>query len=329
MTNLPSFKILSGKMPSEDVRVLTGWHSFDNAFLSKDGAVGLVLSPLELYGPTHSGKSTFAYSLAANIAKKLGSNIVLADIEGFNTETLSNCLTNQGFDGGLHLVTAEKDEEVLDEFCVKMGEKNNKVSIFDSIGAISPIAEVSGQHGEANMGRKAKLMSQHFRKVIHLTRNSPRLGIYINHQLPILGTIPGMTTGGGQAIKYLSNLRINVKHGKRIPEKKPETLAYFLEGTVDKNRHGYDGRKFQVFIISGWGVHSGMTAMFDSVAYGLATDDRGIIKINGETVGRKRNLLDLAMNGKDEVFAPFFELLEKNNTVSISADDEMEGDSEE
>jgi len=44
-------------------RIQTGLYSFDRAFVNAKGELGLPITSIELYGPTHCGKTTMAVSL--------------------------------------------------------------------------------------------------------------------------------------------------------------------------------------------------------------------------------------------------------------------------
>jgi hypothetical protein len=87
-------------------------------------------------------------------------------------------------------------------------------------------------------------------------------------------------------------------------------IGYCAKGKTEKMRFGGKGREFQYYIVPGFGVHAGATALFDCVELGLV--DRGnTLKVDGKSLGYlKKDYLDHANSGKSRKFDVFFELLE-------------------
>jgi recombination protein RecA len=305
-------------------RIITGLHSFDRAFINRQGDIGFVLgSAIELYGATHCGKSTIAYSLSGMLANKLSANIALADFEGLDIEFLETVMKSTGFDNKLYFIAEKNDETTLQKLA-NLIDKNVNIGILDSIGAISPISEVDGDLGESNMGRRAFLMAQFSRKMISILRDSPNKSLFmINHAYPKIGG-RGMETPGGEVKKYLSSIRISVKRKffKGKYEEFPDG-SYIIQGTVVKNRWGLKEKEFELFVLSGYGIHPGLTAMQDAVNLGLVERSR-TIKVNGVSLGYLKDVVEQAHAGNDEFFSPFYELL-----ANAEVPEESEKDADE
>lgn len=284
-------------------RILTGLHSFDQAFRNAKGDIGFpVGTTTEISGPTFCGKSTLAFGLSGLIAEETKSNIAFADFEGFDPEFLQTVLEQSKFDGTVNIVQNDNDEQTLDGLIdlLKLGEYS--VGILDSVGAISPISEISGDLGEANMGRRARLMAQFSRKAMHLLRFSNKSLFMINHVHPNLGSM-GTTTPGGETLKYLSAVRIRMKRKEDFPDQ-----SYAIEGKVTKNRFGYKDRQFHIVMLAGIGIHLGLTAMYDCFLLKLA--ERGkTVKIQGKSLGYLKTFFEEAHKGNNTVFSPFLELI--------------------
>lgn len=302
--------------------IKTGLHSLDLAFAGIQGETGLPLGILELYGPTFVGKSTLAYALLGLVAKKENKNFILADIEGFDQEHFIRCLETVGFDGHVQNLSGEKDEEIFDDLIVNLRREDVIGSLWDSIGAISPMQETKEVHGAAVMGRRAKLMAAHLRKNVHDRRNpnSKRLCIYTNHLLTNLGQ-PGSYTPGGSTIGYLSAMRVLVRRDENFPSAEvikagADCIAYTINGTIKKNRFGYRERKFSVFVVSGLGVHPGMTALWDCISYGLVKRGK-TLSIDGKSVGYLKGFIENAINKDNSAFDVFYELLENHKPKQI------------
>lgn len=303
--------IIHGDAP-EIKRLKTGLWSFDHAFQNKKGEIGFPLGKgTEVFGVTHCGKSTIVYGLAGLIAASQRKNIALADLEGFDPDFLVAVLENSGFSGEVQYIQKGTDEEILDELAVYLKKDEYGVGILDSIGAISPLSEQEGAIGEANMGRRGRLMAQFSRKGMKTIRmkgeDAPSI-FMINHAYPRMGGM-GIEAPGGRVKEYINSVRIQVKrrYWKSKYEEYPDG-SYVLEGKVVKNRWGFKDRIFYLFVLSGKGIHKGLTAMYDGMMLDLV-DRKKTIKIGDKSFGYLKNIVEEAQAGNDEFFEPFFEVL--------------------
>jgi RecA/RadA recombinase len=318
---------ITGMMP-EFRRVKTGLYSLDWA-LSDQDEVGYPLGQIsEFYGSNGVGKTTFAHSLSFILSREIQSNLAIADFEGMNVKLLIANAATQKYDGEVYRIQGVKDEEILQELlnCLSDKKKQYSVGIVDAVGSISPVSEAEGDLGDANMGRRAILMSQLSRKANHiLINNSQKSFILINHQHPIIGFGFGHTTPGGETKKYAASIRIQLSRMRL--KNKEETFpdgSYILKGKVVKNRWGLEDREFYAFVLAGKGVHSGLTAFYDSMMFGLVNRDK-IIKIGDKSFGTLKNLTEHAQANDDEFFQPFFDIL-KSSVSTVEENEIEEGD---
>ena len=311
-------------------RLETGLYSFDRAFENQKGEIGFPMGKgLEIYGPTNCGKSTIVYGLSGIIANYEEKNIALADLEGLDPDFLITVLENSGFDRDVQYIQKEDDEEVLDTLVHFLRDPKYGIGILDSIGAISPISEQEGAIGEANMGRRAKILAQFTRKCLKILRNPDAPTIFmINHAYPRIGG-KGVDTPGGEVKKYLASMRVQVKrkYYKGKYEEFPDG-SYIIEGLVVKNRWGYKDRNFWLFVLAGKGIHKGLTAMYDGIQLGLV-DRKRVISIQGETFGYLKDVVTKAQEGDDEFFEPFFEVLRNQEQTDKEVDEEQIDQEEE
>jgi len=305
---------------------LTGLWSFDHAFINSDDEIGMPLGcAYEVYGVSGVGKSTACYSLAGILGKQLETNIHLSDLEGFNPKHLGNILRFIGFTGDIHLGHQGTDNKILEDFediIHKRGkyenhDLNHTIGILDSIAAISPTAEREGDLEGANMGRRAFLMNQFSRRLLPTvhprTVGSENVYFLINHWLPRIGE-NGYVSPGGLGKNYLCAVQIHLKRkyiswkGKQVANL-PDG-SYLLEGTLHKNRHGFNRTTFQVFIKAGVGIHPGLTAVFDCLNLKLAKRGK-TIKIGDESHGYLTTMIRDDWDN-DEAFQPFYDALEEH-----------------
>lgn len=289
-------------------RIEIGWHSFDKALTNTHGDLGFPLGGIaEVYGASGVGKSTFCYSLAGNLSKQLDKFISLADFEGYDGEFMSDILSQVGFEGTVFISDAEEDEKRLDEFILSLKEKDG-VGILDSVGAISPISELGGSLGEANMGRRAKLMSQFCRKAIHLSRMKSKSFLAVNHMYQNIGGVGYMYTPGGKVLEYMSHVRIQMSKEQEFNDG-----SYSMKGKITKNKFGKGKGEFYVFVLSGKGVNKQLTWLYDAYKLDLIKVERGIVRIPGEDSGtRISSYIDMAHNKEYSAFDVFKEILDSH-----------------
>lgn len=296
---------VTGQIPRKG-RLITGWMSFDRAFINRAGEIGLPLYKLyEMFGPTGSGKTTLAACIAAKI--NASGTIEYGDLEGQDNDYIKSLLEIQHFTGTLNWLFKEEDEELLDDIASGLHREETSCAILDSIGAISPIAERQSSLADVNMGRRAQLLAKFTRRAVyHLRmRESPAVCFMLNHQLAVIGSKYPMTlTPGGDTKKYLAGERLKFKIDEKFDDD-----SYTVKVTVEKNRMGYSGREAKLFVLAGEGVHTGMTAVMDCIDLKLA-EKAHTISLNGKSYGYMKNLIGYAGQGDPEPFVPFLAALQ-------------------
>ena len=170
---------------------------------------------IEIYGPESSGKTTLALHAIAE-AQKQGGIAAFIDAEHafdrFYAENLGvdieNLLISQPDYG-------EQALEITDNL-IRSGALD--IIVIDSVAALTPRSELEGEMGDSKMGLHARLMSQALRK---LTANISKTGctvIFINQLREKIGVMFGNpeTTTGGNALKFYSSVRIDVRRSSQI-----------------------------------------------------------------------------------------------------------------
>ena len=303
-------------------RIVTGLRSLDRAFYNEKRQYGIPVGcGWEVYGATAIGKSTFVYSLAGIIAREQKGNIVLLDLENFDANFLESVLTSVGMTDGTINILSDYDshEDAMQNLLEMMKEPDNVVGILDSVGAVSPLAEMEGEFGEANMGKRAKLMAQYSRRAIHFMKfYQPFTMFMTNHMLANFSGY-GVSTPGGDVKNYLNTVRIQMRRKEEFDDG-----SYVLEGKVKKNRWGYENGHFFVVVLAGYGIHYGLTAMFDGMMSGRIKRGK-TVKIGDTSYGYLKDILKKAHSGDDEFFRPFYNG-NLSEEVADSNDPDLEGE---
>lgn len=330
----------TGDVPSATERVITGLHSLDLAVSDSMGHVGWPLRSLsEVYGPKSIGKTSFCLSLMGIIAASKHKNCTVLDLEIQERNTVEQILTKAGFDKELYYIMTrqnESPEETLGRFTDKMFEKNPDVALLDSIGAYQPNAVLEGDIGDRNVGQKALEMGQLAARLMRGLQlaDKPNSIFMTNHVHPKIGYMAmGNTTTGGETKKYLSHLRVNLSQAFINKSVVHFGSSWLVKGRIENNRFGYSNKDFYVFFVGGEGVHIGLTAMWECIAYGLANlsskkvQDSTTVTMDGQSFG-KMSTIFRDRDNEPERFIPFINRL-KAETLNSSSDEDIEEEVEE
>jgi recombination protein RecA len=171
----------------------------------------------EIFGPESSGKTTLTLHVIAE-AQKAGGTAAFIDAEHALDLTYAKKLGVQVDD----LLVSQPDtgEQALEiaETLVRSGAID--VIVVDSVAALVPRAEIEGEMGDAHMGLQARLMSQALRKLTAAISKSQTTLIFINQIRMKIGVMFGNpeTTTGGNALKFYSSVRLDIRRIESIKE---------------------------------------------------------------------------------------------------------------
>ena len=182
--------------------------------IALDAALGVGGVPkgrvVEIYGPEASGKTTLALHMVAQAQKK-GGLAAYIDAEHALDPDYARKL---GVDiDNLFISQPDSGEQAL-EICdqlVRSGALD--IIVIDSVAALVPKAEIDGEMGEMQVGLQARLMSQALRKMTASISRTNTCVVFINQIRMKIGVMFGNpeTTTGGNALKFYSSVRLDVR----------------------------------------------------------------------------------------------------------------------
>ena len=165
---------------------------------------------IEIFGPESSGKTTLSLQILASWQRQ-GKNCAFIDAE--HALNIDHAM-NLGVDPD-RLIISQPDfgEQALQitESLIK-SEKIDLI-VIDSTAALTPKGEIDGNIGDIHVGLQARMMSQALRKLTAICNKTGTTLIFINQLRQKVGVTFGSpeTTPGGNALKFYSSLRLDIR----------------------------------------------------------------------------------------------------------------------
>jgi recombination protein RecA len=256
---------------------------------------------IEIYGPESSGKTTLALHVVSQVQKKGGLAAFVDAEHALDPEYAKRIGVNLD-----DLLVSQPDtgEQALEITETLVRSNAVDVVIVDSVAALVPRNEIEGNMGDAQMGLQARLMSQALRKLTGVISKSKTTVIFINQLRMKIGVMFGNpeTTAGGQALKYYSSVRMDIRRTEQIKDA-DRVVGNRVKVKVVKNKVAPPFRIAEFDIMYNEGISTAGDVLDLAVKHELVGKAGAWYEYKGEKIGQGREAAKAFLRENPKVLA--------------------------
>lgn len=243
----------------------------------------------EIFGPESSGKTTLTLHIIAECQKRGGTcafidaehalDVSYAKALGVNTDELLVSQPDYG-------------EQALQIADMLVRSAAVELVVIDSVAALVPQSELNGEMGSMQVGGHARLMSHALRRLTGTIHRSNTAVIFINQIRMKIGNGPYVgnpeTTTGGNALKFYSSVRIDIRRIGSIKDGKDNPIGNLTKAKVVKNKVAPPFRVATFDVMYGKGISRAGELIDLGIAGDIVDKSGSWFAYKGEKLGQGR-----------------------------------------
>lgn len=241
---------------------------------------------IEIYGPESSGKTTLALHCVSQVQQKGGLAAFVDAEHALDPEYAARIGVKLD---DLLISQPDTGEQALEITETLVRSNAVDVVVVDSVAALVPRMEIEGDMGDSHMGLQARLMSQALRKLTGAISKSKTTVIFINQLRMKIGVMFGNpeTTAGGQALKYYSSVRMDIRRIEQIKDSET-VIGGKVRVKVVKNKIAPPFKLAEFDIMYNQGISVEGEVLDLGVKYGLVLKSGAWYEYKDEKIGQGR-----------------------------------------
>ena len=177
------------------------------------------------------------------------------------------------------------------------------IIVIDSVAALIPQSELEGNMGETQVGSQARLMSHALRKLTGTIHKSNVCVMFINQirmKINTMGYGNPETTTGGNALKFYSSIRIDVRRIQSLKDKE-EVFGNRTRVKIVKNKVAPPFREALFDILYGTGISRTGELIDLGVEHGIVDKSGAWYAYGSERLGQGKENVRAFLNDNDAI----------------------------
>ncbi len=256
----------------------------------------------EIFGPESSGKTTLTLHIIAECQKRGGTcafidaehalDVSYAKALGVNTDELLVSQPDYG-------------EQALQIADMLVRSAAVELVVIDSVAALVPQSELNGDMGAMQVGGHARLMSHAMRRLTGTIHRSNTAVVFINQIRMKIANGPYAgnpeTTTGGNALKFYSSVRIDIRRIGSIKDAKENPIGNLTKAKVVKNKVAPPFRVANFDIMYGKGISRAGELIDLGIAGNIVDKSGSWFAYKGEKLGQGRERVRDLINEDEDL----------------------------
>ena len=206
---------------------------------------------IEIFGESMTGKTGLALEAVAAVQKEGGTCAVIDAEHALNIEYCEQIGVNVD---DLYISQPSHGEQAIEAIRALINTCEIDLIVVDSVAALTPLAILEGEAGEAKMAVLARLMSQGIAMIKGVASEVGCTIIFINQLRSTMAQYgPSISTTGGKTLPFFATQRLEIKNKGRVTVG-DEVIGFKQHINIIKNKVAAPFKTIDYEIVYGKGI---------------------------------------------------------------------------